>query len=647
MMALIYLLITGVFFSSIVFPQSSSVEKNTIVHYKALPVFEKIHGLSGDYHGQIADRLEKITDMWLIPAPKANPAMIGMFKTRDRERDFVKLPWTDSVGGELLPWSGEFVGKHLLSSQLIYRMTGCPELRESIDRLVRELISTQGEDGYMGPFPGERRLTGSLVWDVWGHYHIMQALLMYYEDTGSESALHASCKAADLICDTYLGSEIPMTNDDNRGEMNYAVIHAMTHLYRSTGNPRYLEMAQWVVTMWGKPGGPEYIKYALAGRPVFEMPAHRWESAHDWQGMIEMYFLTGDEQFRTAFCHIWQDVLRGDRHNTGGWTSGEGIQNNPYHQGPIETCCTVAWIALSIDMLRLTGNSLIADELELSTWNGILGGMHPSGRWWTYNTPMDGSKRSSTHDIAFQARAGSPELNCCSVNAPRGLGMIQDWAVMKTAGGFVLNWYGQCSLAVPLDLGRTLVIDQTTSYPNDGNITVTIGVEKPVKISLKLRIPSWSEKTVVKLNGNMVHDVKPGTYLEFDREWKNGDAVELSFDVSPHFWVGKRECEGKVSLYHGPILLAWDQRFNEGSIDEIPELNAGNLDLIPIAVNDFPLPVGLYRIETDDGSEVFLCDFATAGMTGTLYRSWLTVKRLKPQKENTGKPVWAVRPNNL
>ena len=58
-------------------------------------------------------------------------------------------------------------------------MTGNPELKASIDSLVRELISTQGEDGYLGPFPRSRRLTGTLVWDVWGHYHIIQALLMF------------------------------------------------------------------------------------------------------------------------------------------------------------------------------------------------------------------------------------------------------------------------------------------------------------------------------------------------------------------------------------------------------------------------------------------------------------------------------------
>ena len=93
-------------------------------------------------------------------------------------------------------------------------------------------------------------------------------------------------------------------------------------------------------------------------------------------------------------------------------------------------------------MLRLTGDPRVADELERSTFNGALGAQHPSGRWWTYNTPMDGVREASAHSIVFQARAGGPELNCCSVNGPRALGMLSEWAVMRDAKGFVVNWHG-------------------------------------------------------------------------------------------------------------------------------------------------------------------------------------------------------------
>jgi DUF1680 family protein len=76
-------------------------------------------------------------------------------------------------------------------------------------------------------------------------------------------------------------------------------------------------------------------------------------------------------------------------------------------------------MAITIDYLQLTGDSRAADDLELTTLNGGLGAQHPSGRWFTYNTPMDGVREASAHTIVFQSRAGTPELNCCSVNGPR------------------------------------------------------------------------------------------------------------------------------------------------------------------------------------------------------------------------------------
>ena len=62
-------------------------------------------------------------------------------------------------------------------------------------------------------------------------------------------------------------------------------------------------------------------------------------------------------------------------------------------------------------MLRLTENSVVADEIELSTLNSVTGLHSHTGRWVTYNTPMEGVRRASAHDIVFQAKEGSPELN--------------------------------------------------------------------------------------------------------------------------------------------------------------------------------------------------------------------------------------------
>ncbi|RIK73919.1 MAG: hypothetical protein DCC67_17280, partial [Planctomycetota bacterium] len=262
--------------------------------------------------------------------------------------------------------------------------------------------------------------------------------------------------------------------------------------------------------------------------------------------------------------HLWWSIVKLDRHNNGGFSSGEQAQGNPYHGGAIETCCTIAWMAMSVDMLRMTGNPVVADELELSTWNQVVGSFAPSGRWSTYNTPMDGRRIPSTQDIAFQIRPGSEELNCCSVNAARGFGMISDWALMRDDQGLVLNWYGPSELSASVG-GAQVNLRQDTDYPRTGRVVLTVDPSQTATFTIKLRIPHWSQRTAVAVGGDDV-PVEPGTYASISRTWNAGDVVTLDFDMSPRYWVGERQCAGKTSVYRGPLLLAL-----EGPASKPPE----------------------------------------------------------------------------
>ncbi len=578
------------------------------------PIFEKPIGANFSFNGIIAERAKANLENWLLTAPGANPAMLQMF--RDQERK----PQRD-----LLPWSGEFVGKYLISAIQGWRMSKDKRLKKLIDEVINELIDSQLPDGYLGPFMPDLRLTSDR-WDVWGHYHWMLAFLMYYDDTGFRPALDACCKAGDLIHKTFVGTENRMKSP----EQNLAILHSACLLYEKTGEQRYLELVEWVIEELDKPGSCGYIEDALAGKEIQDFRARRWEGLHCIQGICEMGFITGDPKYHNAFEHIWWAMLKGDRHNTGGFTSSEACQGNPYDQGAIETCCTIAWTALTIDMLRLTGNSLIADELELSLFNGILGAQHPSGRWWTYNTPMDGERKASAHDIVFQAKPGSPELNCCSVNAPRGIGMLSEWAVMVSKDGIILNYYGPGSISTTLPSGKLLNIAQETEYPINGKVKIIIGLESSEKFALRLRIPGWSKQTHLSINNTEINNVSPGTYAIIDREWKNGDVIELILDLSLHFWVGERELAGKASIYHGPILLTYDRYFNDMDPDDIPTLEAKNLSGEIVAWDGWIKPFMLIKFNAKDGRKLFLWDFASAGISGTPYRSWLIVEGLSP-----------------
>jgi hypothetical protein len=281
-------------------------------------------------------------------------------------------------------------------------------------------------------------------------------------------------------------------------------------------------------------------------------------------------------------------------------------------------------------MLRLTGNPIVADELEWSTWNAALGAQHPSGRWWTYNTPMDGERKASAHEIVFQARAGSPELNCCSVNGPRTLGMLADWAVMQSEDGVVLNYYGPSDFTVSLPSGRKLRLEQVTDYPRAGAIRLVVSPDAPEPFVLRLRMPHWSTQTEVRVNGER-QAAEPGRYLPLDRVWLPGDTVEVTLDMRLRIWAGERECEDKASLYHGPLLLAYDPRFDRHDPRSLPAIDLTRRKAEELAWDRPPLPLLLVKFPAADGQELVLCDFATAGAAGTGYVSWLPVRGATPQ----------------
>ncbi len=486
--------------------------------------------------GEIGRRLAAVTEQWILPAPAANPAMLAMFRDRDRK------PYR-----KMVPWAGEFAGKYLTHAVQVLRLTGAGKLHSHIERFVKELCACQATDGYLGCWPQGSRLTNQAPncannWDTWSSYHMILGLLLWNEVSGDDAALTAAGRIADLLCDMYLDKNTPRLVETGSTEMNLAPIHSLCLLYRKTGVPRHLELAKQILDEFaakdagGKHLAGDYLQAPLAGKEFFQTPKPRWESLHPIMGLVELYYLTGDESCRKAFEALWWSMLKGDRHNNGGFTSGEQATGNPYHVGAIETCCTVAWMAMSVEMLRLTGDSLVADELELSMLNSGLGMMSPSGRWVTYDTPMDGERKASAHHIVFQSRAGTPELNCCSVNGPRALGLLCEWALMNVGNGLALNYYGPGTMKTSLPSGNTVSIKQDTDYPRNAVVDLAISTAKAETFTLALRIPYWSNKTSVRVNGKVVGSVKSGEYLRIERKWKTGDTVRLEMDFQLQFW---------------------------------------------------------------------------------------------------------------
>lgn len=589
---------------------SLALEENAVSTIK----FEIPQGAHFSFEGPLGGRIQANLQNWLLTTPEANPGLLEMFRIRDRR----PVP-------DLVPWAGEFVGKYLISAIQARRMVHSEPLDALLKQVIRDLINSQAEDGYLGPFREEERLLGH--WDLWGHYHGMLALMMWHEDTGDTEALACVVRAAHLICDTFLDSGKRVL-DTGSPEMNMAVIHALGRLYRLTREDRILRMMNEIEKDWEKAG--DYFRQGVEGKEFYLMPRPRWESLHDIQGLLELYQITGDERYATALENIWWSINRHDRHNSGSFSTGEQAMGDPYAPGAIETCCTIAWMALSVDVLRLTAHSIVADELERALWNAVMASQHPSGRWWTYNTPMDGVRMASAHSIVFQARQGTPELNCCSVNGPRGLGMLSEWAFMLGPDGPVINFYGPCSAQLVLPNGTGLTVREETDYPVSGEIKIHLGLKAPAEFTLRARIPHWTRTCAVKVNGEESPKVPPGQYARIRRTWQDGDILTLSLDLAPRIESGERACANKVSVYAGPLLLAFDSHFNEMDCDEIPTLNAKEFRCGRTEVEDRFQPLIAFRCDGMDGRKIVLVDFATAGAHGTTYQSWIPAVHALP-----------------
>ena len=622
--------------------------------------FDSLPHARFEFTGPVGERIHANLDHWLLRAPQANPGMLEMFRVRDRQPE-----------PQLVPWAGEFVGKYLISAVQALRMSDDPRLRQQVSNVVAELIATQADDGYLGPFPKNVRLLKN--WDLWGHYHAIQALLLWHEHSGDPAALAGARKAGDLVCNTYLDTG-KRVFDAGDSEMNMSILTAMAMLHRVTGSPceiipaagtrpsaraisqgepRYLRMAREVEHDWERAG--DYLRAGLDGREYFQSPKPRWESLHDLQGLVEMWRITGEPKYREAFEHHWRSIRRWDRRNTGGFSSGEQATGNPYTPSAIETCCTVAWMVITVDYLRLTGDARAADDLELATLNGGLGAQHPSGRWFTYNTPMDGIREASAHTIVFQSRAGTPELNCCSVNGPRVPGMLSDWAVMSAPDGLVLNWLGAGSCAAKLADGTPVMIASSDDAWRSGRTELRVETKAKNPFAMRVRVPAWANAPKLLLNGQPIPNLTAGSYAVLKRKWSKRDKLELSFGMPVRFVSGANEAGGKVSLYRGPLLLAYDQAQNAFDEDAIPPVNLAKLTEarvvetkvrrkhVPTATEAVSEPWFVMDVPTADGRPLRLVDFASAGAVGTRYRSWLAAANPPPAPAFTQLPADGAR----
>ncbi len=561
----------------------------------------------GGRSGKLADNIIK---NWLIGLRESNPAILDMHADRD------KPPYRD-----LLPWSGEFSGKYITGAYYIYRLTLDRELYDYIINFIDELISYQDEDGYLGCFCKSCHLTGrfsqysesrwSGTWDSWSLYHNMFGLLLWYRETGNERYLETVIRAAELFMKTFYNPENRNRSMIEMGasEMNLSVYHAFALLYSLTGMRKYRDFAQNIENDLTRPEAGNYLNHALMGLEFWQCPKPRWESLHVILGIAESYRGTGDGKYLDAARQICYSILKTDIHSTGAFSTNERAVGTPFKTGGIETCCVIAYNALVVEIFKLTGDTALLDHLDHSHYNACMGLWSPSGRWSTYDTPMNGTKCASTQTIVFQSRPGSPELNCCAVNAARSVGMLSEWAVTEDEDTLYLNFFEKAFYET--ENGAKITVDSV--YPMEGEIRITVTDYCGL---FGIRIPGWADKATVTINSEPVYP-QAGAY--FVVECQGALDIRLVLNFSTRFIDGEDDFLGDTCVLRGSLLFGTDTvRSGDFDLGSMPPLSRKEISQTA-AVSEkeavcIPLKNG-----------ITLCDFYNLGTTGSQYVSWMKI----------------------
>ncbi len=279
-------------------------------------------------------------------------------------------------------------------------------------------------------------------------------------------------------------------------------------------------------------------------------------------------------------------------------------------------------------LLRLTGDPLWADELEVSLYNALLGAMTPDGGWWAYFSPLAGQRVPSHFQHA------DVQMSCCTANGPRGLHLTPAWAVMRRADGLAVNLYAPGRATPALADGTVVALEQRTDYPAGDAITLEVAPARRARFALHLRIPAWSRRTALAVNGEAIA-TRPGAYAVIEREWAPGDRVTLQLDLRGRA-VPAPSGAPQLAVMRGPVVLALDNRLapeQDVAVRLVADAE-GYVALQPAKVKpaevwlafDVPFEVRPTHFFKHRTITLPMCDFASAGngwSSANLFRTWL------------------------
>jgi uncharacterized protein len=411
-------------------------------------------------------------------------------------------------------------------------------------------------------------------------------LLSYYRVSANQAAFAESKKLGNAVLDSPADS---------------AMLEPMILLYRFTGDRRYLDYCQKLVE-----------SSSAQGAESAPDPTNFSEELSRLLGLAEFYRITGDSDYLKTITGTWRQIHDSRLTATGTLAGPAGR--------PTTECVTLAWMQLTLELFRLTGQPQYGDELERTTYNQLLAGQDDrSGTIFT-TVPLNGTK---------EANAGDD----CRNSVARGVSLIPALIWGRYARGLAVNFYSAGSVTVMLRQSRDMRLShrtvprlyrgnvrlyEETNFPESGDVLLHVEPDYAFRFPVRLRVPSWTDSFVVSIGGTNVTG-KPGQFLVLNRKWKRGDTVKITMSLPLKLVNATPSDTPQIALRRGPQVLSLPKVLNP----DLQDLSAITLPAsrtplaLKIASDPTRLPTGwsgdqAYQIEGFYERPLVMVPFADA-----------------------------------
>ncbi|MBQ7415016.1 MAG: glycoside hydrolase family 127 protein [Prevotella sp.] len=473
------------------------------------------------------------------------------------------------------------------------------KLKAYIDSVLDVVGAAQEPDGYLytartiNPahphhWAGKKRweVEDFLSHELYNLGHMVDAACAHYQATGSEKFLNIAKRYADCVIREVGAKEgqACVVPGHQIAEM------ALARLYVLTGEQKYLDEAKFLLDYRGKTGRRDL--YSQSDKPVVEQTeawGHAVRAGYMYAGMADVAALTGDKDYLKAIDAIYNNIVSKKYYITGGvGARHEGEAFGADYELPNltsynETCAAISMVYLFHRMFLLHGDAKYIDCLERTLYNGVISGMSVDGGRFFYPNPL-----SSDGKYAFNAdntveRQPWFGCACCPSNLCRFIPSFPGYMYAVKDRQLYINLFADNTATMQVG-GKDVVLEQQTSYPWDGDITITVKKNQAKAFDMLVRIPEWVNGTPVpsdlyqfsdgvkgsysvKVNGQPVSGNLEKGYLVISRPWKKGDVVSVHFDMPVRTITAHEKVkadEGRVAVERGPLVYCAEGADNKG-----------------------------------------------------------------------------------